>query len=350
MSRQMPSSFDKISSRKASFINKQHSRYSSIRVLKSSEPGTSTPPKDTSILSSSVPFVSPSRKNKTPTGQPTLSTTNTWPVPQTSQSGIGSSNSPDVSYSVLKESSTFPASAPSVQDPAFSQSVLGNATVVVQITNQEISKGIVFSSVFIFATALVVLLLMIIFFFLWRRRRAINWQEFTSTKAEYSTDFSKEIKSDVDRNSTNMGNLQFLDTSPDFELQSRTPSYNFSDYWESKCSVTDDRCCQDQSKANSLYWETSTIASGTSNVYSDCDADAVLKEENKGSTAGISDKILEDNIKQQTKASSASIKPKDLSWEDTTYTYGDKCTDQCENSTIASLEDFSLADCEKNYQ
>jgi hypothetical protein len=348
MSRQKPPSFDKISTRKVSLINKQHRSYSSIRALKSSEPGSSTPPKDSSILSSSVPYASPSRTFKTPTGQPTLSATYTWPVPQTSQSGIGSSNSPDVSSSVLTESSTFPVRAPSAHDPAFSQSVLGNATVVVQATNQEMSKGIVLSIVFMSATALVVLLLMITFFFLWRRRRAINWQGFASTKAEYSTDFSKEIKSDVDRNSTNMGNLQFLDVSPDFELQSCTPSYNFSDYWESKCSVIDDRCCQDQSKAHSLYWETSTIASGSTNVYSECDPDAAIKEANKGSTAGISDKILEDNIKQQIKASSASIKPKNSSREDTIYFHADRCTDQWENSTIASLEDFSLADCEKN--
>jgi hypothetical protein len=348
MSRQKPPSFDKISTRKVSLINKQHRSYSSIRALKSSEPGSSTPPKDSSILSSSVPYASPSRTFKTPTGQPTLSATYTWPAPQTSQSGIGSSNSPDVSSSVLTESSTFPVRAPSAHDPAFSQSVLGNATVVVQATNQEMSKGIVLSIVFMSATALVVLLLMITFFFLWRRRRAINWQGFASTKAEYSTDFSKGVKSDVDRNSANMSNLQFVDVSPDFELQSRTPSYSFSDYWESKCSATDDHGYQDESKPHTLYWESSTIGSGSTNVYSECDADAAMKEVDIGFTPGIVDQKSEDNIKQEISASSACVKPKNPCWEDTVNIPGDRCTDPWENSTIASLEDFSLAGCEKN--
>lgn len=356
MSRLSSSSSDKISSREASLINKQHSRYSSVRAMKATEPGASTPPKDSSILSSSVPVASPSSTFMPLTGQPTRSADHSWPAAystsaptMTSKSDVESSNSPDGSSSVSAESSAFPTSAPTVLNAAFSQSVLGNATVVGQTNNQELSKGIVVSSILISVTALVAVLLTLAFFLLWRKRRVIfYWQEVASTKAEYSVDFSKEVKSDVDKNSANMSNLQYVDVSPDFELQSRTPSYSFSDYWESKCSAADDRGYQDESKPHTLCWETSTIASGSTNVYSECDADAAMKVVDMGFTESIVDQKSEDNIKQQTNASSACVKPKNPCWEDTINIPGDRCTDPWENSTIASLEDFSLAGCEKN--
>lgn len=292
-----------------------------------------------------------------PIGQPTLPASHSWPPSYStsaptmkSHSAVESTSKPDGSSSASAESSTFPTSAPTVFNPAFTQSVLGNATEVVGPTNnQELSKGIVVSSIFISVTSLVVLLLTLTFFLLWRKRR-INfyWQEVASTKAEYSTDFSKGVKSDVDRNSANMSNLQFVDVSPDFELQSRTPSYSFSDYWESKCSATDDHGYQDESKPHTLYWESSTIGSGSTNVYSECDADAAMKEVDIGFTPGIVDQKSEDNIKQEISASSACVKPKNPCWEDTVNIPGDRCTDPWENSTIASLEDFSLAGCEKN--
>lgn len=331
---------------------KQSHRHSSARATKTSEIGVSAQnaggnvnPQRSSSLSPSVSVASPSNIHISPSNYPTMSPTFIWPA--TSSTSTPASQLQLDTISNTSESSNFPTSAPSVKEKTLSQGVLRNGTVETQTPQQGISTRIWLPSIFISVTALTVALITLIFFFVWRRRRAVYWREFASIKADFSTDLSKAVQSDVDVTTANIGSIQYVDVSPDFELQSRTPSYTFSDYWESKRSVADDTCCQDQGKTYSVHWESSTIATRSSRVHSDCDTDSAEKKTYLDSAAFKNDKKSEVYLEQKILPSTDFGKLKNLSIGDTRNAHGETSTDQWESSTIASMEDFSLTDCVK---
>lgn len=269
------------------------------RTLKASDTGAAAQQNpggnnvnNAALPSSSVtlaPSPHPSRSRSYPTQTPTF----TWNVHNTAVK-----NAP-MHAAVI-------SSAPAAAVDNKNQGYIENGTM--QTQNQGLSKGIWISSLSVSIAAILITIITVSVFCVWRRRRAMYWRELESIKADFSNHQSK-LPSEVDTNTININSIEYPDVSPDIELQSRTDSFTFSVYWESKGNIVDE---------NSSDTNQDDELESSPQKQDSCPSLDFWKSTQPTSVDGD-----EDNEQ------------------------GETFTDHWESSTIASLDGFSLVECTK---